>query len=111
MAKLGPKAFEQCAGFTRITGGKNPLDSTSVHPESYEAAQKLLEKMGFTTEDIAGGKLSGISRKISDYKKLSEELGVGEITLTRYCERAGKTGKRSHVRRCRNRFFVPTSLI
>ena len=74
MAKLGPKAFEQCAGFTRITGGKNPLDSTSVHPESYEAAQKLLEKMGFTTEDIAGGKLSGISRKISDYKKLSEEL-------------------------------------
>lgn len=81
VAKLGPKAFEQCAGFTRITGGKNPLDSTSVHPESYEAAQKLLEKMGFTTEDIAGGKLSGISRKISDYKKLSEELGVGEITL------------------------------
>ena len=48
---------------------------------NYEAAQKLLEKMGFTTEDIAGGKLSGISRKISDYKKLSEELGVGEITL------------------------------
>lgn len=81
VAKLGPKAFEQCAGFTRITGGKNPLDSTSVHPESYEAAQKLLEKMGFTTEDIAGGKLGGISRKISDYKKLSEELGVGEITL------------------------------
>ena len=81
VAKLGPKAFEQCAGFTRITGGKNLLDSTSVHPESYEAAQKLLEKMGFTTEDIAGGKLSGISRKISDYKKLSEELGVGEITL------------------------------
>ena len=81
VAKLGPKAFEQCAGFTRITGGKNPLDATSVHPESYEAAQKLLETMGFTTEDITAGKLSRISRKIKDYKKLAEELGVGEITL------------------------------
>lgn len=81
VAKLGPKAFEQCAGFTRITGGKNPLDATSVHPESYEAAQKLLETMGFTAEDIMAGKLAGISRKIKDYKKLAEELGVGEITL------------------------------
>ena len=81
VAKLGPKAFEQCAGFARITGGKNPLDATSVHPESYEAAQKLLETMGFTTEDITAGKLAGISRKIKDYKKLAEELGVGEITL------------------------------
>ena len=81
VAKLGPKAFEQCAGFTRITGGKNPLDATSVHPESYEAAQKLLETMGFTTEDITAGKLAGISSKIKDYKKLAEELGVGEITL------------------------------
>ncbi len=81
VAKLGPKAFEQCAGFARITGGKNPLDATSVHPESYEAAQKLLETMGFTTEDITAGKLSRISRKIKDYKKLAEELGVGEITL------------------------------
>lgn len=81
VAKLGPKAFEQCAGFARITGGKNPLDATSVHPESYEAAQMLLEKMGFTTEDITGGKLVGISRKIRDYKKLAGELGIGEITL------------------------------
>lgn len=81
VAKLGPKAFEQCAGFARITGGKNPLDATSVHPESYEAAQMLLEKMGFTTEDITGGKLVGISRKIRDYKKLADELGIGEITL------------------------------
>lgn len=81
VAKLGPKAFEQCAGFARITGGKNPLDATSVHPESYEAAQKLLESMGYTLEDITGGRLTGISRKIRDYKKLSRELGVGEITL------------------------------
>ena len=52
VAKLGPKAFEQCAGFLRITGGDNPLDATSVHPESYEAAQKLLAKLGLTMEDV-----------------------------------------------------------
>ena len=81
VAKLGPKAFEQCAGFMRIQGGKNPLDGTSVHPESYEAAEQLLEKLGFTTKDIAGGKLSGISKSVKDYKKLAKELGIGEITL------------------------------
>ena len=81
VAKLGPKAFEQCAGFMRIQGGNNPLDGTSVHPESYEAAEKLLEKLGFTTKDIAGGKLGGISKSVKDYKKLAEELGIGEITL------------------------------
>ena len=81
VAKLGPKAFEQCAGFARITGGKNPLDATSVHPESYEAAKKVLEKLGYTAEDITGGKLSGISKQIKNYKKLAEELGVGEPTL------------------------------
>ena len=79
--KLGPKAFEQCAGFMRIQGGTNPLDGTSVHPESYEAAGKLLEKQGFKPEDIAGGKLVGLSLTIKDYKKLAEELGIGEITL------------------------------
>ena len=81
VAKLGPKAFEQCAGFTRITGGENPLDATSVHPESYEAATRLLEKLGYQAEDITGGKLAGLSRQIKDYKKLAEELGVGEPTL------------------------------
>ena len=64
--KLGPKAFEQCAGFMRIQGGTNPLDGTSVHPESYEAAGKLLEKQGFKPEDIAGGKLAGLSLTIKD---------------------------------------------
>ncbi len=81
VAKLGPKAFEQCAGFMRIQGGKNPLDGTSVHPESYEAAEKLLEKLGYTTKDIVGGKLSGLSKDVKDYKALAEELEVGEITL------------------------------
>ena len=79
--KLGPKAYEQCAGFTRIQDGKNPLDATGVHPESYEAAEKLLKKQGFTLDDITGHRLAGLSLTIHDYKKLAEELGIGEITL------------------------------
>ena len=150
VAKLGPKAYEQCAGFMRITDGDNPLDATSVHPESYEAAKKLLDKMGLTMEDVkeaqkkaaaekATGKkapvkekkkpqkqmvirntntamgkalaaamggmvlegqdddtnvtkgkaeskadvtVSSLEKKIKDKKKLAEELGIGEITLT-----------------------------
>ena len=80
VSKLGPKAFEQCAGFMRITGGKNPLDATSVHPESYAAAEKLIERLGYT-EDIVKGGLKGIAKKVHNGKKLAEELGVGEITL------------------------------
>ena len=64
VAKLGPKAFEQCAGFMRIQGGKNPLDATGVHPESYGATEKLLERQGFTLEDVAGGNLSGLSKTV-----------------------------------------------
>ena len=79
--KLGPKAYEQCAGFMRIQGGKNPLDATAVHPESYEAAEKLLKKQGYKAEDITNYKLTGLSLTIRDYKKLAEELEIGEITL------------------------------
>ena len=79
--KLGPKAYEQCAGFMRIQGGKNPLDATGVHPESYDAAEKLLKKQGFAPEDITGHHLTGLSLTIKDYGKLAEELGIGEITL------------------------------
>ena len=148
VAKLGPKAYEQCAGFMRITDGDNPLDATSVHPESYEAAKKLLDRMGLTMEDVraaqkkaaaqasvkkaapvkekekkkqqkvvirntntAMGKalaaamggamldiqeqkeektetqkpemtVSSLEKKIKDKKKLAQELGIGEITLT-----------------------------
>ena len=78
VSKLGPKAFEQCAGFLRITGGKDPLDATSVHPESYEAARKLLEKMGMKPEQILDGTAVIF---IQDYKKMAAELGIGEITL------------------------------
>ena len=81
VAKLGPKAYEQSAGFMRIQEGDNPLDATSVHPESYAAAEKLLKKQGYKTADLRGGKLLGLSLTIKDYKKLADELEVGEITL------------------------------
>ena len=79
--KLGPKAYEQCAGFLRINDGKNPLDATGVHPESYDAAKKLLERTGHTLEDVKERRLGGIAKKITDYKKLAETLGVGALTL------------------------------
>ena len=81
VAKLGPKAFEQCAGFMRISGGENPLDSTSVHPETYQAAARLLEKLGFSAQDLKRGGLAGIGRRVRDYKAMAQELEIGEITL------------------------------
>ena len=81
VAKLGPKAYEQCAGFMRITAGKNPLDGTGVHPESYDATKELLAKLGYTLDDVANRTVAGISKKVSDYKKLAAELGIGELTL------------------------------
>lgn len=81
VAKLGPKAYEQCAGFMRINDGKNPLDATGVHPESYDATKKLLEKLGYTLEDVKNRRVEGIARKIRDYGTLAKELGVGELTL------------------------------
>ena len=81
VAKLGPKAYEQCAGFLRIAGGSQPLDATSVHPESYDAAKQLLKKLGYRPEDLQTGALKGISKKIGDEKALAAELGIGELTL------------------------------
>ncbi|MEF9954174.1 MAG: Tex family protein [Clostridium sp.] len=81
VAKLGPKAYEQCAGFMRIQGGKNPLDATSVHPESYKAAEALLKLLGYDVKELAAGGIAGIGKKAVDYSHLSTELGVGEITL------------------------------
>ena len=82
VAKLGPKAFEQCAGFMRITGGSNPLDSTSVHPESYNIATALIDRLGYNTDDIVNGRLKNISKDIKDVKSMAQELGTGIITLT-----------------------------
>ena len=86
VSKLGPKAYEQCAGFMRITGGDNPLDTTSVHPESYEACEKLLGKLNLDKAALANG--TGLGKTVSvltskmNKKKLAEEIGVGELTLT-----------------------------
>lgn len=88
--KLGPKAFEQCAGFLRINGGKDPLDQTSVHPESYEAARKLLDKMGCEIKDEKAIKAYELT---ADKVKLSEELGIGEITLTDIFHELEKPGR------------------
>lgn len=93
VAKLGPKAFEQCAGFMRIQDGDNPLDATSVHPESYAATEELLKKQGFSVDDIKGGKLTGLSLTIRDKKRLAEELGIGEITLEDIVKELEKPGR------------------
>ena len=90
---LGPKAFEQSAGFLRIPGGKEPLDATSVHPETYEAARLLLKKQGFAPEDVAAGRLSGLALTVRDYGKLAQELGVGEITLRDIVKELEKPGR------------------
>lgn len=91
--KLGAKAFEQCAGFMRIRDGKNPLDSTSVHPESYEKAALLLEKEGYTPDDIITGNIKGLSNSIKDYKKLADELEIGELTLRDIVKELEKPGR------------------
>jgi len=93
VAKLGPKAFEQCAGFMRITDGDNPLDATSVHPESYEAAAKLLEMLGYQIDSICSGELIGLHKKISDYNELAQKLGIGEITLEDIIKELEKPGR------------------
>ena len=78
VAKLGPKAYEQCAGFMRIHDGKEPLDTTGIHPESYEAARKLLKETGLTLENLLNGPSVFF---IKDYEKTAQKLGIGEPTL------------------------------
>ncbi len=93
--KLGPKAFEQCAGFLRIPDGKEPLDNTSVHPESYEAAEKLLSRLGYVQGDLAKGGIPGLGSRMKklDTKKLAEELEVGEMTLCDIAAELEKPGR------------------
>ena len=92
VAKLGPKAFEQCAGFMRIREGKEPLDYTSVHPESYSSAKKLLKKYGFTTKDILGGNIH-LTDEIKDVKEVAEEIGTDPITLRDMIKELEKPGR------------------
>ena len=93
VSKLGPKAFEQCAGFLRITDGKQVLDNTGVHPESYDVAVKLLEKYGYTADDVKNGGVKGISKKIKNITATAEELGVGVPTLQDIIKELEKPGR------------------
>lgn len=91
--KLGPKAYEQCAGFLRIRNGTNPLDATSVHPESYDATTQLLELLGYKKGTWKPGALSGISKKVTDKKQMAQKLSIGELTLTDILSELEKPGR------------------
>ncbi|MBR3834212.1 MAG: RNA-binding transcriptional accessory protein [Lachnospiraceae bacterium] len=93
VAKLGPKAYEQCAGFLRINGGDEILDNTSVHPESYDATKALMAKLGLSDEELKKGGLKGISKKVTNTKKIAEELGIGEPTLIDIISELEKPGR------------------
>lgn len=91
--KLGPKAFEQSAGFLRIQDGENPLDATSVHPESYEAVERLVQKLGLKVNDLSEGGFSGLGLLIKDKDKVAAELGIGRITLDDIVKELEKPGR------------------
>ncbi|MFR2775468.1 MAG: Tex family protein [Anaerostipes sp.] len=93
VSKLGPKAFEQCAGFLRVSGGDQPLDATGVHPETYQETERLLRKLGYAAKELSKEGFQGISQKISDYRQLSDDLGIGEITLKDIVKELEKPGR------------------
>ena len=95
VSKLGPKAFEQCAGFLRVRDSKNPLDATAVHPESYDAAKALLDKLGCPLKDVKGGGVPGIGLKAREYglEKLARELDLGLPTLNDILSELQKPGR------------------
>ena len=95
VSKLGPKAFEQCAGFLRVAESSEPLDNTAVHPESYAAAKKLIELCGFSTEDIRQGRLDTLEEKARSIglEEISQQLGVGVPTLADIIKELAKPGR------------------
>lgn len=93
VSKLGPKAFEQCAGFLRVSGGDQPLDATGVHPETYRETGQLLHRLGYSQEELSSEGFRGIGKKIADYQRLSKELGIGEITLRDIVKELEKPGR------------------
>ncbi len=91
--KLGPKAYEQCAGFLRITGGANPLDATAVHPESYDVARAVLERAGVSAEELTRGGVPDIERRVGSAGSLAGELGCGILTLIDILAELKKPGR------------------
>lgn len=93
VAKLGPKAFEQCAGFLRIAESKEVLDNTSVHPESYKAAKEILKEAGFSDDDVRAGRAKGIAAKLGNIEKTAEKIGIGKITCEDIIKELEKPGR------------------
>ena len=95
VSKLGPKAYEQCAGFLRVMDSKNPLDATAVHPESYDAAKALLSTLGYELKDVKNGGVPGIGPKAAEYgmEKLANQVGVGLPTLQDIVAELQKPGR------------------
>ena len=91
--KLGPKAYEQCAGFLRISGGDEILDTTSVHPESYAATKALMKKLDITEQELKCGGMKGISRKVKNTAEIASELSIGEPTLVDILKELEKPGR------------------
>ena len=91
--KLGPKAFEQCAGFLRIAESDMPLDKTGVHPESYKAAEALLKLCGYSLDDVASGQVKGLANKVSVTEETAEKLGIGLPTLQDIVKELEKPGR------------------
>ncbi len=93
--KLGPKAYEQCAGFLRIPGGKQPLDNTAVHPEAYDAAKSLLGRFGYSLQDAAAGRLDGLAEQVkkAGSPTLAKELNIGTYTLSDMVSELQKPGR------------------
>lgn len=91
--KLGPKAYEQCAGFLRITDGKNPLDNTGVHPESYDAAEKLLRHAGFSLDDVKQKKIKDLGTKLTEKTEIAKRLEIGVPTLIDIIKELEKPGR------------------
>mgnify|MGYP000989289875 CR=1 FL=1 len=93
VAKLGPKAFEQCAGFLRIAESKEVLDNTSVHPESYKAAKEILKEAGFSDDDVRTGRAKGIAAKLGNIEKTAAKIGIGKITCEDIIKELEKPGR------------------
>lgn len=93
VAKLGPKAYEQCAGFLRITDGDNPLDNTGVHPESYKASTQLIKELDYSLQDIKDNTIVGIKKNIANVSNLAERLSVGLPTLEDMIKELEKPGR------------------
>ncbi len=91
--KLGPKAFEQCAGFLRITGGSEPLDATAVHPESYHCVKALLQRLHYSEEHLKTGGFAGIARAVRDKAVTAKDIGIGEMTLSDILKELEKPGR------------------